>query len=702
VAALVALTAVLVILGATDLSSALTEDVEVILTAPVRTYRVGDSLSLTVYVYHRGVLVDPSNVNVGVDEYPNAPRLLNVTRVSVGTFTSQAQILVSDLGTYPVNAAGDLPFDLFANATVANVTDEEYLTVNVIRPAPLPFEVSVIASPSEVVAGGVVNVSVTVRRNGSLQDADAVWVNVSSSVKPYQSTSLVVQHVGLGSYRAAYRVPTDIHDIESLWVLAEATLGTNTTFNSTTVIVKLTPVFNVWYSLDFANRTRYDIRLHVANETGWPVAGADVNLTYELTCYPNCSIEGSANGTTDALGAVSLTLLHTNLPIDPSDLALPFRATVTKDEQRQDVAGFAFAPSVEADAASGIYLDGSSQTYAPGEEVFVNFTVTLWAAPGTPAQFYAYTADRVLAAGETYVDPAMHIGFDFIMPAEVVYLRVSANLSGYWIYGRGAIFPTNTSAIHVGPIAIGGTTPITVSLPGRSGIAASIALLPYNTSEPFLLSGSSWYPLGGAGLYWDGASSSGSTLTYNLTLPRFLPKDQTYILVVQTGGLYFGSYGWPDPATNPVYTRVVYIANQLPAARGVLSVNDLVPGETAAIDLSRSSDPDGLITAYEVDWGDGTPTHWTADPTADHAYRSAGLYVVTVRVTDDSGATNSTAYAVRVESTVLGVRSSVFWPVMGMLGVALLAVAIILVQRRRRKPEASVPPSDVPPPGGPR
>ncbi len=682
-----ALTVVLVVLGSAGVASALTEDVQVIVTAPLGPYRVGDLVPVTVYTYHQGVLADPANVTLGVDEHPNPPRLVNATRTGQGTFTASVEILASDLSDYSGYPGYQLLM-IFANATIANVTDEAYLYISVVPPAPPALEVSIAASPAEVAPGGVVNVTATVRAHGVPQDANAIEITVSSS-QPRVLEPLGVHYVGPGSYRAAYSVPADLRGWATLYISADAEVGTEVAYNSTIVRVRPPTPFVVWYSLAHANETRYDLVLHVANETGWPVAGADVNLTYGLDCYPSCSIYGSDDATTDAFGAAPLAVLHPTLPLDPWELAVPFQANVSKDGAWQTVNGFAFAPSPYPFSLSGVALEGVPRTYLPGERVFVNFTVTYWGAAGQPASFYAYTPDRVLAAGATYIDASSHIGFNFIMPAGPVAMTVSANLSGYWIEGHGAVLPTNTTAIHAGPVRIGDTVPITVSLPGRSAVGAMVAFLPYDPTEVDLLSSSSWYPLGGGGLYWYETASSGSTLTYNLTLPRFLPKDQTYILIVQTGGVGFGRYGSADP----VYTQIVTLSNQLPVAAASLSRSDVIPGEAVSLDASRSSDADGLIAAYGVDWGDGTRTPWTPNATADHAYGAPGLYVVTVRVSDDSGATNSTSYALRVESTVLGIRSSVFWPVLGISAVALAAVAVFVLQRRRRKATGAPPPN---------
>ncbi|MEV6977932.1 collagenase [Kitasatospora sp. NPDC093806] len=80
--------------------------------------------------------------------------------------------------------------------------------------------------------------------------------------------------------------------------------------------------------------------------------------------------------------------------------------------------------------------------------------------------------------------------------------------------------------------------------------------------------------------------------------------------------------------------------NQPPTAAFTTSI-----GELAVTFVNRSTDPEGKITGYAWDFGDGT-TATTANPTK--WYAKAGTYTVTLTVTDDKGATASTRQNVTV------------------------------------------------------
>ena len=76
--------------------------------------------------------------------------------------------------------------------------------------------------------------------------------------------------------------------------------------------------------------------------------------------------------------------------------------------------------------------------------------------------------------------------------------------------------------------------------------------------------------------------------------------------------------------------------NKLPIARPVLDCSGLSCG----YDGSTSTDPDGVITGYHWDFGDGSTSN-AVDPT--HTYVANGTYHVTLTVTDDNGQSASSS-----------------------------------------------------------
>ena len=86
----------------------------------------------------------------------------------------------------------------------------------------------------------------------------------------------------------------------------------------------------------------------------------------------------------------------------------------------------------------------------------------------------------------------------------------------------------------------------------------------------------------------------------------------------------------------------------LPIANFTYSPENPVVNQTITFNASNSTDPDGFITKYEWNFGDGT--NGTGE-IITHSYSSAGNYTINLTVTDDDGATNSTSKAVTVEPT---------------------------------------------------
>lgn len=93
--------------------------------------------------------------------------------------------------------------------------------------------------------------------------------------------------------------------------------------------------------------------------------------------------------------------------------------------------------------------------------------------------------------------------------------------------------------------------------------------------------------------------------------------------------------------------------NQPPSASFTTSVSGL----TVAVNGSASADPDGTISSYSWDFGDGGTA---TGATAQRTYGAAGTYTITLTVTDNDGATASTTRTVTVTSTGTASASDAF------------------------------------------
>lgn len=87
--------------------------------------------------------------------------------------------------------------------------------------------------------------------------------------------------------------------------------------------------------------------------------------------------------------------------------------------------------------------------------------------------------------------------------------------------------------------------------------------------------------------------------------------------------------------------------NQSPTAAFTYDCSDL----SCSFDGSASSDPDGSISSYAWNFGDGTNG---SGATANKAYASGGTHTVTLTVTDNGGASGSSSQSVTVTAPPTG------------------------------------------------
>lgn len=94
-------------------------------------------------------------------------------------------------------------------------------------------------------------------------------------------------------------------------------------------------------------------------------------------------------------------------------------------------------------------------------------------------------------------------------------------------------------------------------------------------------------------------------------------------------------------------TITVNNVNQSPVADAGANQTVLV-NEVVSFDGSGSSDPDGSITSYSWNFGDGGSD---LGVTTTHSYATAGTYTVTLAVTDNEGASSQDTAIITVNSS---------------------------------------------------
>ena len=163
--------------------------------------------------------------------------------------------------------------------------------------------------------------------------------------------------------------------------------------------------------------------------------------------------------------------------------------------------------------------------------------------------------------------------------------------------------------------------------PRADAVTASI-MVPRD--EVFTFDGSAAFDPDGriASAFWtmsDGTITAGQTVTH--TFQNAGENQFGYITIVDDDGA-------------EDHARVLVNVNVRPIADAGPDVfQDEGPAESVFFDGTLSRDPDGQLVRWEWDFGDGTPTTTVQSPR--HSYLSAGLYTVTLTVTDNEGLTDT-------------------------------------------------------------
>ena len=110
---------------------------------------------------------------------------------------------------------------------------------------------------------------------------------------------------------------------------------------------------------------------------------------------------------------------------------------------------------------------------------------------------------------------------------------------------------------------------------------------------------------------------------------------------------------WGDGYTTR--TVVVAPANQPPVASFVATPSPTTVGTAIAFSGAASSDPDGSITSYAWNFGDGTTGSGVS---VSKSYAAVGIYTVALTVTDNRGATASRTGSVTITA---GGGTTIVW-----------------------------------------
>ena len=648
------------------------------------SYRTGDAVNVTAYTLRGGV--------------PSDARALDVSWGTNGSWWPVAMAWIETgayAGSFVVNLTNpgwhEGSFQVAAQAAFPDGIDGNGIASLDLRPDHV-LDVELTPSTYWLRPGDELSVGIHVIDGGAPRDATSL--SVSAGIIGTFDVSYVDvpwTRIGTGAYEASYAVPGDL---DSSWLQVSAWAETaNATGSSSVPLSVVQPhPFDTWLHLGDAESGYVRFELFVSRDAA-AVPGALVAFDYMgMGAFLGEPDRGSLAATTDEHGRASFNLSHS--PGMGSALLL---GNVTEGSDRQPFATFL---STQSPLPPGPPIAFEIRRSAPWDPIPpAGAAVLRYAAfhlgqplARTRVEYAISSAASLLAYGSTETDEAGNFSLTTPVPAAAVHVAFFANLTGDWQSVNDFVYPEFALNMTADPLRPGTVSRVSGPQPAGPGPRALFTSL-----SSLDASGASvdwtWQPaILGTNLP-DGIAL-GTTLVVNQSFPSFLPKGRDYIRSVWLRPLVPEAAGYLPWSPAWVFVDVVSIPNARPAARFTVSTTTPAAGEPVRINASGSSDEDGWVDAFQVDWGDGDWTNWGPTTTYAHAYRVGGDFVLTMHVRDDSGAYNASSVPIQVAPALLGVRLAVLLPIAGVLAV-LAAVGAAWVVHRRRMRRAEPPP----PPG---
>ena len=148
---------------------------------------------------------------------------------------------------------------------------------------------------------------------------------------------------------------------------------------------------------------------------------------------------------------------------------------------------------------------------------------------------------------------------------------------------------------------------------------------------------------------------AGNTATVYVNGTLFINITDPIIGALGDSPISLASWGNSESQFSSVTVTGSVLPDEPPIAGFNFTPHPAAPGQAVSFDPSPSNDPDGYITGYTWNFGDGTSG---VGPYPSHTYGTAGNYTATLTVTDTSSLSATASHIVEIVSPLLALTPS--------------------------------------------
>ena len=508
-----------------------------------------------------------------------------------------------------------------------------------------------------------------------------VTASTTASYDPDGSIASSVINFGDGSADVSATSTSHAYTLSGTYTITATVtdnMGASSSTSSTLVVVDLPPVavLNVSMSSGIAPATASASTAGSSDPDGTivstvinfgdgsaPMSAASASHTYTVPGTYTITATVTDNSGTSASTSATVTVVADKPPVAALSVSLTFPTTPT-------TAAVSTSGSYDPDGtiASTVinFGDGSAAVSAASANHIYNVpgTYTITATVTDNAGLSSTTTSMLVLTADKPPTAAISVSASTAYgPATITASTAGSSDPDGTVAGSSINFGDGTSA--TGPAAThtypnAGTYTLTSTVTDNQGLS-STATTTVTVKDPEVIvsapaSGvSATSPLHMAAIGYSG----------NVVTAMQIYVDGSLAYTVNSGNLDTtvnmapGSHvvivkGWDSAGRNFWKSLNVTIVDQPPVAVLSTSVASLLLGGSVTATTSGSYDPDGIITATKIDFGDGTVVNAAS---ASHQYTVSGTYAITATVTDNQGYSSTTSTNVVVKAQFVSISS---------------------------------------------